>query len=454
MTGTAKPLRSRTRILTGRSEIIATPGLVTLPYAPRPAFAAFHERRERFAVLVCHRRAGKTVATVNDLIRRAVECTRPAPRYAYIAPLFRQAKDIAWDYLKRYTAPIPGRVVNEGERRIYLPGERRIRLYGADNPDTLRGLYLDGVVIDEPAQMKPALWQEVLRPALADRGGFAVFIGTPKGRNWFYDLYRRAEKDGSWFTLSLPASRSAILGPEEIAALTQDMAPALVAQEMECSFEAPDRMQFISHALAAAAGERPLARSGARMMGVDVARFGDDRTVILVRNDTLEHLRVLRGVDTMQTAALVAEEAGSWRPQAIFVDGAGVGGGVVDRLRMMGQRVFEVQAGARANAGERYANKRAEMWGVMRDWLRDRGTLPAGIDHRDELLDDLVAPQYRYDSGGRLLLEAKDDMKARGLPSPDLGDALALTFAEPVASPDLRAVNWDMPAQDYDPLEY
>lgn len=377
----------------------ASEGLVTLPYAPRPAFQPFHARGQRFAVLVCHRRAGKTVATVNDLIRRAVECSRPAPRYAYIAPLFRQAKDIAWDYLKRYTAPIPGRVVNESELRVDLPGERRIRLYGADNPDTLRGLYLDGVVVDEPAQMKPALWQEVLRPALADRGGFAVFIGTPKGRNWLYDLYRRAEKDEAWYTLTLPASRSGILRPAEIAALTQDMAPALVAQEMECSFEAPDRMQFIPPALVTAAGERPASRGGARVMGVDVARFGDDRSVILVRNDTLEHMRVLRGIDTMQTAALVAEEAEIWRPQAIFVDGAGVGGGVVDRLRMMGHVVFDVQAGGKANAGERYANKRAEMWGVMRDWLRDRGALPTGIDHRDELADDLVAPQYKYDAG-------------------------------------------------------
>lgn len=430
------------------------PGLVTLPYEPRPAFQPFHERDVRFAVLVCHRRAGKTVATVNDLIRRAVECDRPAPRYAYIAPLFRQAKDIAWDYLKRYTAPIPGSVINEGELRVDLPGERRIRLYGADNPDSLRGLYLDGVVIDEPAQMKPALWQEVLRPALADRGGFAVFIGTPKGRNWFYDLYRRAEKEEAWFTLSLPASRSGILRAPEITALTQDMAPALIAQEMECSFEAPDRMQFVPPALLAAASERPATRTGARVMGVDVARFGDDRSVILVRNETLEHLRVLRGVDTMQTAALVSEEAERWRPQAIFVDGAGVGGGVVDRLRMMGHRVFEVQAGARANAAERYANKRAEMWGVMRDWLRERGVLPETIDHRDELADDLVAPQYKYDAGGRLLLESKDDMKARGLPSPDLGDALALTFAEPVASPELRQLSWDMPAEEYDPLEY
>jgi hypothetical protein len=425
-----------------------------LPYAPRPAFQPFHARSERFAVLVCHRRAGKTVATINDLIRRAIECERPAPRYAYIAPLFRQAKDIAWDYLKRYTDPIPGRLVNESELRVDLPGERRIRLYGADNPDSLRGLYLDGVVIDEPAQMKPALWQEVLRPALADRNGFAVFIGTPKGRNWFYELFRRAGKDENWYKLVLPASRSGLLKPDEVAALTADMAPPLIAQEMECSFEAPDSLQFIDPDLVAQARDRPPGRGGARIMGVDVARFGDDRTVILNRTDTIGEIRVLRGIDTMQTAALVAEEAARFRPQATFVDGAGVGGGVVDRLRLLGHAVFEVQAGARASTPDRFANKRAEMWGLMREWLRERGSFGEEGQHRTELCDDLLAPQYRFDAGGRLLIERKEDMKARGLPSPDLADALALTFAEPVAAPELRALLWDTAVKDYDPLDY
>lgn len=426
---------------------------IVIDYAPRRAFVPFHNRVERFSVLVCHRRAGKTVATVNDLVKRCIECQRPAPRFAYLAPLFRQAKDIAWDYLKRYTYDIPGREFNEAELRVDLPGDRRIRIYGADNPDSLRGIYLDGVVIDEPAQMKPAMWQEVLRPALADREGFAVFIGTPKGRNWFYDTFRRAEKDAAWYTMVLRASQSRILSEAEIAAMTADMAPVLIAQEMECSFEAPDAVQFIPNEVIDLARSRKMDRpGGARVMGVDVARFGDDRTVILVRKDALEHVRVMKGVDTMQTAAITAEEAALWKPDAVFVDGAGVGGGVVDRLRMMGHRVFEVQAGSRAAAAERYKNKRAEMWGVMRDWLRERGSIADGLPHADELADDLISPQYQYDNAGRIQLESKDDMKSRGLPSPDIGDALALTFAEPIASPELRQVVWEMPVQDYDPL--
>ncbi|MBM3485181.1 MAG: hypothetical protein FJX67_00895, partial [Alphaproteobacteria bacterium] len=106
---------------------------------------------------------------INELIHEALGCALERPRFAYIAPLYRQAKAAAWDYLKAYTAAIPGPEVHETELRVTLPGDRQIRLYGADNPDALRGLYLDGVILDEYAQMSPRAWTEVIRPALADR---------------------------------------------------------------------------------------------------------------------------------------------------------------------------------------------------------------------------------------------------------------------------------------------
>lgn len=425
---------------------------VTLPYAPRAAFLPFHQREQRFAALVCHRRAGKTVSTINDTIKRAILCPRDHGRYGYIGPLLSQAKETAWEYLKRFAQPL---IVdkNEGELWVQLVNGSRIRIHGADNPDRLRGPYFDGVVLDEYADMKPVVWTEVVRPMLADRLGWATFIGTPKGRNSFYTIFRNATKDPEWFHMLLKASESGILDADEIAALVKDMPPPIIAQEMECSFEAPTAIQFIAGEIVDAARARVAGRSGARVMGVDVARFGDDRSVILVRTDRLEYIRVLKGVDTQQLAALVVEEAKAWRPEATFVDGVGVGGGVIDRLRALQYSVFEVQAGGRANASDRYVNKRAEMWGVMRDWLKERGALPAG-DHVNELCDDLQSPQYKYDNAGRILLEGKDDMKARGLPSPDIGDALALTFAEPIASPDMRVAWQNEPQQrDFDPLD-
>jgi hypothetical protein len=192
--------------------------LIELPYLPRPHFLSFHARKERFAVLVCHRRAGKTVACINDLIRAAVTCPRPQARFAYLAPYYAQAKDVAWDYLTSYVAPIPGVGVNISELRVDLPNGARLRLYGAENAERLRGLYLDGIVIDEPADMDPRVWPEILRPALADREGWAVFIGTPKGRNAFCELWEKAKADPAWFTLMLKASETGILPAQELAA--------------------------------------------------------------------------------------------------------------------------------------------------------------------------------------------------------------------------------------------
>jgi phage terminase large subunit len=211
---------------------------VVIPYSPRRAFQPFHGRRERFSCIVAHRRAGKTVAAVNDLIKAALTCDKPNPRFAYLAPWFAQAKDVAWGYLKQYTAPIPGVTVNESELRVDLPNGGRVRLYGADNYDRLRGIYLDGVVLDEFADMDPRAWSEVIRPALADRQGWAAFIGTPKGQNAFFDVYERAKAAPDWFDLRLRSSETGIVPDHELAALRAEMSEDEYEREMECSFDA------------------------------------------------------------------------------------------------------------------------------------------------------------------------------------------------------------------------
>ena len=195
-------------------------------------------RKERWACLVAHRRAGKTVACVADLIDAALRCQNPDPRFAYVAPFYVQAKDVAWGYLKRFTAPIDGVKFNEAELRVDLPNGARIRLYGADNYDRMRGVYLDGVVLDEYADMPPAAWTEVIRPALADREGWAVFIGTPKGRNEFFRIWELAQDDPSWFAMMLRASESGLVKQTELDDAAKDMTPEQYAQEFECSFDA------------------------------------------------------------------------------------------------------------------------------------------------------------------------------------------------------------------------
>lgn len=211
---------------------------VTIPYAPRKAFQSFHDRTQRWSVIVAHRRAGKTVACVNELIRAAITCTKQDGRYAYIAPHYNQAKDVAWMYIQRYTSVIPGVDYNESELRVDLPNGARIRLYGADNPDRLRGLYLDGVILDEYADMRPSVWGEVIRPLLTDRQGWACFIGTPKGHNAFWEIWDGAGRDATWFRTMLRASETGILAAEELAETRRQVSEDQYAQEFECSFEA------------------------------------------------------------------------------------------------------------------------------------------------------------------------------------------------------------------------
>lgn len=211
---------------------------IVIPYSPRLEFLPFHSRKQRFACLVMHRRAGKTVAVVNDLIRDALTCQKPNPRVAYIAPFYSQAKDVAWEYAKYYTSAIPGTKAHEAELRIDFPNGGRFRLYGADNYDRLRGIYLDAVGLDEPADFPINAWPMVIRPALADRQGKATFIGTPKGKNEFHRIWTEAQKDDAWFSAMLKASESGILDKQELLAAHRDMGEDRYQQEFECSFEA------------------------------------------------------------------------------------------------------------------------------------------------------------------------------------------------------------------------
>jgi hypothetical protein len=237
--------------------------VVSTGYEPRPLQAELHRRLKRFSVLVCHRRFGKTVLAVNELIDRALRCTLERPRYAYIAPYRNQAKTISWDYLQAHLRPIPGVAFNQAELRADLPNGSRITIYGADNPDALRGIYLDGVVFDEFAQMPQRLWSEIIRPALADRRGWAVWIGTPMGRNAFFEIYEyaRTTNDPEWFAALYKASETDILDPVELASARREMADDdRFEQEFECSFVAAIIGSYYGPQMKAAEEEKRVCR--------------------------------------------------------------------------------------------------------------------------------------------------------------------------------------------------
>jgi hypothetical protein len=208
-----------------------------LKYTPRDHFLPLHQRDKRWSSLVCHRRAGKTFACVNEAVIRALYTPKENARYAYIAPFYKQAKDVAWTYLKDATEGIAVEV-RESDLRVVLPNGAWITLYGADNPDALRGIYLDGVILDEYGDCRPSLWAEVILPTLADRRGWAAFIGTPKGKNHFYHIHQTAVSDPEWFSMTLKASESGILAPDDLKQLQGLMEQAQYDQEFECDFTA------------------------------------------------------------------------------------------------------------------------------------------------------------------------------------------------------------------------
>jgi hypothetical protein len=441
---------------------MATATRVDLPFSPRSYQRDAHALRMafRFLVLVWHRRAGKTVFAVMELVLAALACTLPRGRYGYVGPLLNQTKDNGWAYLKAFTDNIPGRVVNESELSITLPNGARIRIHGADNPDSIKGAYFDGVVMDEVAQMKPQVWGEVVRPMLTDRRGWALFIGTPKGVNLFSKLYYAAigGKKG-WKGDMRRVSDTGCIPPEELAEARADMSPQEYAQEFECDFAAAVTNTLVPLNAVLEAQKRAIPESAylfaPKILGIDVAREGDDRSCFFPRQGLATFKpRVMRIDDLMVLAGQAAEYVDKWRPDAVFVDAGGMGAGVIDRLRQLGYPCIGVDFGGTA-LDARFENRRTEMWWNMAEWIKTGGGC---LSNMEDLTEDLVAPTYEYaNDRGRVALESKKKMKKRGLASPDIADALALTFAAPVAIQTeldrLRAEDRRRRGRDYDPFD-
>jgi hypothetical protein len=211
----------------------------------RPHQQEAWDNQERFNILAWHRRAGKTVYAIKWLIKHTLRCDKPRPRGAYLAPLFRQSKAVAWQYVKDYCRVIPGVKFNESELRAIFPTGAEIQLLGANEPDGLRGLYLDAVVADEMADWAPRAWTEVIRPALADRKGKALLIGTVKGRaNLFYDYYNQAQDKPNWYRQLLTVEDTDVSPAEELEQIRLDMDPMEYNQEMMCDWDSGVKGSF------------------------------------------------------------------------------------------------------------------------------------------------------------------------------------------------------------------
>lgn len=239
----------------------AKPRAIELPYTPRRHFEAVHASTKRFKLIIAHRRCGKTVALVNTLIAAALNNKRkePAPRYGYVSPSFEQSKDLCWGYFKQFTEMVPGVRFLEGELAVVFPNGATIRLYGgALAYERMRGLYFDGVILDEFALLHPQAFTSVVRPCLADYRGFAVVSGTASGQDHFYELKLKVEGDPDWdvFEIPITATGHDALSEREVSDMRKDMSATEFAREMLCDFAAPVEGAYYEEALNALAMQK------------------------------------------------------------------------------------------------------------------------------------------------------------------------------------------------------
>tara|TARA_B100000085_G_scaffold20302_2_gene17249 strand:- start:615 stop:1940 length:1326 start_codon:yes stop_codon:yes gene_type:complete len=412
---------------------------VSLDYTAREWQRQCHINKKRFSVYALHRRSGKTELAIMELIDKAMKTDKELSMFVYVAPFLRQAKAIAWARLKQKIEPLRQRSaieINEGELSIkFKHNGAIIRLFGGDNPDAMRGLRLDGIVMDEVAQLKNELWTDIVQPALSDRLGWSIFIGTPSGINLFSELYYKAINEEDWTAARYTVYDTDSLHPNEVTRLKRDMSETSFAREYLCDFSAQGDDQLIALADTEDAAKRVYQADHVKLspviLGIDPARFGDDRSVIFRRQGRQAFKPVVyRGIDNMELATRVANLIEEHDPDAVFCD-AGAGSGVIDRLRQLSYDVIEIPFGGKAMKPDQYINRRSEMWWLMKQWIEEGGAIPNDI----ALKQELATPIYWYDNVGRRVLESKDQIKKRlqGAGSPDLADALALTFALPVA---------------------
>src|SRR2546425_9602702 len=201
----------------------------------RPPQAKVFRCGKRFIVVVAGRRWGKTMLAVWWLIVNAY--SGDDRQCYYLAPTYGQAKRIVWSVLKRLIPPPARRRISEQELLIELPNRSTIQLLGVDRPDSLRGVGLDFVVLDEFANMDPETWSMVVRPMLSDRRGRALFIGTPRSYDHFYDLYMAAKSRPNWASFHFRTEEGGYVPRDELAAALAEMDPQRYAQEFDASFE-------------------------------------------------------------------------------------------------------------------------------------------------------------------------------------------------------------------------
>lgn len=323
--------------------------------------------------------------------------------------------------------------------------------WSENNTEAFAGLHNQGrrilLIFDEASAIADRVW-EVAEGALTDKDTEIIWgcFGNPtQSGGRFFACFNRLKH--RWWTRQVDSRTVKITNKTQLNKWVEDYGEDhdFVRVRVRGVFPRASSIQFISQDEVTKAVARDYTeievRGFAKVLGVDVARHGDDQSVITKRKGKKVYPQLkLRVPDTMKLAEIVATEIEDWQPDYVLIDATGIGWAVVDRLNQLGysKKVIPVQVGEAAADDRKYFNKRAECWGRMREWLIDGGSIPDD----PELETDLTGPQYAMDKNGRFQLEKKDEMKKRGLSSPDMGDSLAMTFAEITAAPTKEEASW------------
>lgn len=434
-----------------------------LLFKPHKYQQEYLDQFERFNVCICHRRWGKTYLAAFILCTYALSV--PNSKLFYLAPQKGQAKDITWPVFTQILSELMGAKqvsLNNQSLEVRFANGSLIKLYGANDggAEVMRGSkYLFGV-IDEFDDMDMGIWDNIIMPALIDTGGGCLFIGTIKPFGNLEYMKSKNSDDPDWNICKYRLSEC-WEGLDQFTAKDIEMLrrqyedkPNEYAREFECDEKATTADQLIPVQVIQLATERPLSQEdyvkSPRIMGVDVARFGDDTSCICKRQGMYtEPILTFAKMDSTRLADMVAREIDLWNPDAVFID-AGRGEGVIDRLRLLGYRVTEVPFQGAA-LDPHYLNRRAEMWDKCGEWMKNGGSIPPD----KQLQRDLGSPTFKFTNSGKMQLESKADIKKRTQRSPDKGDALALTFAAPVrhkAKGGLRNSTQHVNCQGFNPL--
>lgn len=396
------------------------------------------------ACLVWHRRSGKSKTLLNFAIN---ECFRRVGTYYHCFPEYAQGRKVLWDGVDRDGHPVLEwhvpqlirKATNAAEMKITLVNGSLWQIIGADNYDSVVGANPVGLILDEWAisDKYPQAW-DFFRPILAENGGWAVFPFTPRGRNHGFDLYQQSLANEDWFCELLTVKDTQAITVEAIETERKaGMPESMIQQEFYCSFLSSTEDIVVPYELIQAALDREVRFDGApRVAGLDVARFGNDRTALVVRQaGSIVYVETWSSADVVETAGRVLDRYRSKLFDTVAVDAIGIGAGVGDLLKSNAVPTSLVQVSEKAKNEARFDSQRDELWWKLREWFEEgnctisRALMP---QLRQAIIKDIQDIHYKYSASGKIKVESKEDMKKRIGLSPDIGDALCLTFTHKI----------------------